>query len=83
MLFTQKCQSTMHIHLASPHRTPGMREETLRASEAAKCHYPPWKIAKPLSSCLLGLAQQLRKENQTRILRALVKHHWVGAPRSL
>lgn len=71
MLFTQKRQSTMHIHLASSHRTAGMREETPHASEAGKCHYPAWNPAKPLFSCPLGSAQQLRKEIQTRIFESL------------
>lgn len=48
-----------------------MRGETPHASEAAKCHYPPWDPAKPLSSCPLGSAEQLRKEIQTRIFESL------------
>lgn len=71
----------MSKHRAHPPCQPsGMREETPHASEGAKCPYPPWNPAKPLSSCPLGLAQQLRKEIQTRILIALVQHHWEGAP---
>lgn len=80
MLFTQKCQSTVHIHLASSHRTAGMREETPHASEAAKCHYPPWNPAKPLFSCPLGSAQQLRKEIQTRIFESLGQTPLGGCP---
>lgn len=80
MLFTQKCQSTVHIHLASSHRTAGMRKETPHASEAAKCHYPPWNPAKPLFSCPLGSAQQLRKEIQTRIFESLGQTPLGGCP---
>lgn len=69
MLFTQKCQSALHIHLASPRCPPlqdargeGKRHHMhLKQQNQAKCHYMHWNPAKTLFSCPLGLAQQLSK----------------------
>lgn len=46
----------------------------------AKCHYPCWNPAKPLSSCPLGLAQQWRKAIPKGVLRAWAAPH--GSPHS-